>query len=135
MKQGRNRGSTTVEMCFVMPIILGILVMVIYLMFDAVNDSIVRGNCYTAIYTYREVKGRDLAGALTEGIGETMIGSDEGLSVTAGPGKGSVMARVTSDGDEGGYVYRVKSMKFETEYDKTTDRLRRWQFYGNVLWE
>lgn len=135
MKQGRNRGSTTVEMCFVMPIILGILVMVIYLMFDAVNDSIVRGNCYTAIYTYRGDKGKDLAGALTEGIGGALIGTDEGLLVTAGAGKGSVKACVHSEGDDGGYVYRVDAMEFETEYDKTTDRLRRWQFYGNVLWE
>ncbi len=72
-----NRGSATVEMCFIMPIVLGVIVMLIHTFLSCKIQGETQCNEYTAIYVSSE----------------------------------------------------------EKVYGEVSDRLRRWQLYGDVVWE
>ena len=52
LTEKNNKGNATVEMCFIMPIILWICVNVIYIFMDVIGDGVTQGECYLAIYTY-----------------------------------------------------------------------------------
>ena len=55
LTEKNNKGNATVEMCFIMPIILWICVNVIYIFMDVIGDGVTQGECYLAIYTYIDI--------------------------------------------------------------------------------
>ena len=110
-----NKGSSVVELSLIMPIIFGVLVMVIMLFLDTVRDGLVQQDGYSVIYTYEENSG------LQEKIEDTKEKVDAGASY-AGISNGN-------------YCYEKEGHVFVTEVDVCSSRLRRWQVYGNIVWE
>lgn len=109
----RNRGSATIEACLVVPIILCIVVISIFLFLDTVNDSIFMGEDYTNLYTYSQESGEK--GNIVEQSGK--------LEIVQEPRRDSTRL----------YVHQAPTIIYETDYDKVTGRLRRWQIYGDVF--
>lgn len=91
-----NRGSITIEMCFVMPIVISVVVFLILLELRGVQEGQTLGNGQVAVYEYSELYGEDTVKI------------------------------------EGNYIY---SDGCKREWNLCTDRLRRWQLYGDVLCE
>lgn len=109
----KNRGSATVEMCFIMPIIVYILVGFIYLFLYSVQDGKIQEKCYTALYTYTGQQGE----MVIEEKGKIYCNTDS----------------IDNQNSEDDNVYR--NVQYSTEYGQRTARLRRWQLYGDVLQE
>lgn len=128
-----NRGSITVEMCFVMPIIVGVIMMLIMIMLKGLNEGNALGSSQVMIYEYNEfgdgvgvlydekskVEGLENSIILDQITGEFQVSQD------------SVGVRIESvDNEE---IGAISSVGCKREKGKCTDRLRRWQLYGNVL--
>ncbi len=136
MKVGnKNRGSATVELVFIMPLLLWVMVLVIYLMFDMINDSYVQEQVYTEIYTYKDrgdTMEREMDGIINgcpvgQGDNKALWGRDhDGVYVKV---KGN---KIPSNA---AYRYVSDSVTYKTEIGVCEERLRRWQFYGDILWE
>lgn len=110
-----NKGSSVVEMSLIMPIIFSIVVMVIFLFLDTVRDGLVQQEGYSVIYTYQEGAGlheqlEEMKNAETRDAGQTVI-------------------------SDGNYRYEKEGHVCITEVDVCSNRLRRWQVYGNIVWE
>lgn len=110
-----NKGSSVVEMSLIMPIIFGIVVMVIFLFLDTVRDGLVQQEGYSVIYTYQEGVGlreqlEEMKNAKTRDAGQAVI-------------------------SDGNYRYEKEGHVCITEVDVCSNRLRRWQVYGNIVWE
>lgn len=110
-----NKGSSVVEVSLIMPIVLGMLVLVIFLFLDTINDGRVQQDGYSIIYTYQQRDG--LQGYL----------DDTGSPVAADAGEMQV--------SNGNYCYQKEGHLFITEVDVCSDRLRRWQVYGDIVCE
>lgn len=110
-----NKGSSVVELSLIMPIIFGVLVMVIMLFLDTVRDGLVQQDGYSVIYTYEENSG------LQEKIEDTKEKT----------GAGASYAGISNRN----YCYEKERHVFVTEVDVCSSRLRRWQVYGNIVWE
>ncbi len=130
-----NRGSITVEMCFVMPIVIGIVMMLVMIILRGLNEGIALGSVQVLIYEYSDID---------EGSGITYdrvndIEKLEGnmvLDQIAGGfdiGKESISLVVESSLDTNNYA--MSSQNCKRERNKCTQRLRRWQLYGDVLCE
>lgn len=119
-KLKNNNGNTTVEMCFLLPIVLWICVNVIFVFLDVIGDAVLQGECYVAIYTYENKQKQN-----TSEIIQSVIMKDHHLLCQ---GKSFVIG-------ESNYCYQGKQGTYKTEYDLCTTRLRRWQLYGDVLQE
>ena len=122
----KKKGSTTVEMCIIMPIILSLLVLFIFLFLSGANEGIVQGSTYMTLYTY-ELTGNMIE---KEGIlqGETQIlGEKMAWEIKLYMKKGNVYAKAQKLGE--------RDRIYGTEYGLCTSRLRRWQLYGDILWE
>lgn len=119
VRQGkiRNRGSATIELCFVMPVIICVVMALIFLFLDSVRDADIQSENYSALYTYRGQSAGQKSSVILNG-GE-LYGASEG----------------TLTWDFGTYMYTPGQIRYCTEYEVCTDRLRRWQFYGDVLRE
>lgn len=109
----KNKGSATVEMCFIMPVIVCIVAGLIFLFLYSIQDSQIQAACYTALYTYAGQQDE----MVVEGAGEIYSNADCLQNIQ------SLQA-----GTDGGICYR-------TEYGQRTARLRRWQLYGDVFQE
>lgn len=107
-----NRGSSTVEMCFIMPVIVIIIAATIFLFLYAIDDARHQGVGYVNLYAYR--------------------GSDEVIEGVA-IGDGEISCAYS--GEAGSYGIQRKCYIYSTEYGVRTGRLRRWQLYGDVLSE
>ncbi len=134
--ENKNRGMAVVEVTLILPIILLILVMVIHLMLDAANDSIVRGQCYTALYTYR-TEDETMGQRVERWIGDSLVGGDSGNRITWGTDGNGPYVSIEGERLPVGVAYRYVSdaVTYRTERDVCTDRLRRWQFYGDVFFK
>lgn len=108
-----NRGSSVVEISLIMPIIFGVLVLVLFLFLDTIKDGLVQQDGYCIIYTYKKESD-----AQSES-GDPVKEQEEG----------------TGHITDGRYRYENNGHVFITETDVCTDRLRRWQVYGNIVWE
>lgn len=132
-----NCGSATIEMCFVMPVILFIIVIIISLFLDSVNDGIIRGNIYTALYSYDE--GDDIGimqHSVEKDINTSAIGSVYPAMNAYGNNNEVGIDMLGNSGTSGGaYIYEPDSMRYSVESGVCTMRLRRWQMYGDILWE
>ncbi len=109
----RNRGSATVEMCFIMPIIVCIVAGLIFLFLYSIQDGQIQATCYTALYTY------------TGQQDSPVIEDADGIYSNAG------CLQALQDMQAG----TNEVVCYRTEYGKCTARLRRWQLYGDVLRE
>lgn len=116
-KENRNRGSAVIELCFVMPVVICIVVALIFLFLDSVRDADIQSESYSVLYTYRGQGGGQQEGIIADG-GE-VCGTADGTLVL----------------DFGIYMYAPRRICYRTEYGVCTGRLRRWQFYGDVLRE
>lgn len=115
-----NRGSSTIEMCFVMPIILGIIMLYVFAFIDSINNSVIRSNSYTTLYTY------NIGDSMQEEKNKCIININNHLI-------GNFSIADMSIADEDGKISLRAEGKYEVEYDLRTDRLRRWQLYGDVV--
>ena len=133
--QRPNKGSATLEAVLIMPIILIVIVMVIYLFFDCINDSTVRARMYELLYTYSEMEG-PMDENVNEAVNDVPVGNGENSAVWGRDKHGIyVKTRGMEISANGSYGYVSDSMTYRTEYDQCADRLRRWQLYGDILWE
>lgn len=108
-----NRGSATVEMCFIMPIIVCIIAGLIFLFLYSIQDGQIQAACYTELYTY------------TGQQDSPVIEDADGIYSSAGCLQALQDAQTGADG----------AVCYRTEYGQRTARLRRWQLYGDVLRE
>lgn len=115
-----NKGSATVELCFVLPVVLWICVNIIFLFLDVIGDGRTQGDGYTAIYTYTDDQMR-----LEGKFHHKVVVVDHSLLCQSRQNSGAGT----------GYFYEGSSTAYKTEYDLCTERLRRWQLYGDVLRE
>lgn len=103
-----NRGSSTVEMCFIMPLIIILITAFIYLFLYIMDDGRKQAMSYVQLYTYNS------EGEVAESYGEIYYAAAK---------------------EEGRYGIDRKMKIYKTEYGVRTGRLRRWQLYGDVLSE
>ncbi len=115
-KLKQNNGSMVVETSIVMTIVIFILISIIMFYLDALNDGIVFGDSYCSLYTYTQNSDKE---GIISGNGIIKISSD------------------CADGifETGIYKYDNPGEIFSTEFKICTDRLRRWQLYGDVFSE
>ena len=111
-----NKGSSVVEMSLIMPIIFGIVVMVIVLFLDTIRDGLVQQEGYS-VNLLLVRKGLDCMNSWKK--------SKDAETRDAGQA-------VISDGN---YRYEKEGHVCITEVDVCSNRLRRWQVYGNIVWE
>ena len=100
-----NKGSSVVEMSLIMPIIFGIVVMVIVLFLDTIRDGLVQQE-WAGLHEQLE----EMKNAETRDAGQAVI-------------------------SDGNYRYEKEGHVCITEVDVCSNRLRRWQVYGNIVWE
>lgn len=112
----KNSGSTTVEMCFVMPVVVVITIFCLMLLLIPVNDIKTQEMSYSAIYTYS---------GSADNITNEQIMLYEENGVVYGCAK-SIKEPLYS---------KNREVTYNTEYDKCTPRLRRWQMYGDIFQE
>lgn len=105
-----NRGSATVEMSFIMPVIIFIIMELIWLFLGVMCDGRRQGRAYVNLYSYA-------------GENDMVVHNADGITCT-----GIYENDTVSDS-----VSEVR--QYSTEYEKRTGRLRRWQLYGDVLSE
>ena len=115
-----NRGSSVVEMSIVMPIILGVLVLVLTLFLDTVEDSLTCRDGYSLLYTY----DKDVLGNIRE--------TNQGLQQYDYQNNNEA-GFVTFSQNK--YCYTKNDHSFIRETGVCSSRLRRWQFYGDVIFE
>lgn len=114
-KKMNNKGSSVVELSLVMPIVLGVVVMVLILFTDTISDGLIQQDGYSVIYTYQE-KERVWNNPVETGSSENLKQAHTNIS-------------------EGKYQFEKDGHVFITEVDVCSNRLRRWQVYGNIVWE
>lgn len=136
VKENLNRGSATLEMTLVIPLVLWIIVNVIFIFIDSINDSVIRSEVYTSLYSYNvDVSNEEEEGKLLLNINEHLIGVYTIDELELSSDDGVVSVAMDSGGVSGGEIheYKIKDMEFSTEFDLCTSRLRRWQLYGDIL--
>ncbi|MCM1287853.1 MAG: hypothetical protein NC240_06035 [Clostridium sp.] len=111
----KNSGSTTVEMCFVMPIVIFVTIFCLMLLLMPVHDIQMQELSYSAIYTY-------------SGDGSVI---NEQIRVYEENGFVYGCAKQI----KAPLQYKDREITYKTEYDKCTPRLRRWQMYGDIFQE
>ena len=112
----KNSGSTTVEMCFVMPIVIVVTIFCLMLLLMPVHDIQTQEQSYSAIYTYSGDSGNLV---------------NEQIRVYEENGFVYGCARQIKASSH----YKNREITYKTEYDKCTPRLRRWQMYGDIFQE
>lgn len=118
----KNDGSAVVEMSLIMPILFGICVLVLTIFLDTVEDSLTCMDGYSILYTYDE-----------NGLSEIwdhnqMINQSENPEETAYEnGVGIIMDHQLR--------YEKKGHTFIMETGVCSSRLRRWQLYGDIIFE
>lgn len=120
IKNKTNQGSTTLEMCFIMPIIITIVFMIIMLFLACTDDGIVQGTIYANMYKYCRDEEESVIKQNIQNEIKTASVLDNKIDVSVKKSHGKLT--VYADGKE-----------YSTEIDKCTNRLRRWQMYGNII--
>lgn len=119
-----NRGSITVEMCMVMPIVIAVVMMLIMLLVRGANEGTALGISQLKVY-----QCSDNPGTGNQELEHKMILNKlEGSLVIE---KKEIYAVAEGYRDD-------ESISVQTcrrERDRCSDRLRRWQLYGDTIWE
>ena len=133
-----NEGTAVVEATFIIPVVVFIVVAVIFLFLDVINDAVIQGNVYYELYTISNADDLNtFKGELEQKIENEIIGVGNKPNICPGLSSGNLFCEINAKEGLGGKIYRYqgKKINFKREYDKCTDRLRRWQLYGDILWE
>lgn len=114
-----NKGYSTVEMSYVMTIVIFLCIAIIFLFVNVLQDGMIFGDCYSELYTYKT--GDESKYDVEVQNYQIEISPDQGKN---------------SEDYEGLiYNYSVPDYVFKTEYETCSMRLRRWQLYGDVFSE
>lgn len=105
-----NKGSATVELSLIMPLVLFAVIFCVYIIANVYVDALAQETGYSSIYTYIEKEKTNKAVELKNGC-----------------------AFCTPENFRGLGNYTNNKVTYKTEIDKCTSRLRRWQLYGNIL--
>ena len=133
-----NKGSTIVEVTFIMPILIFIIVAVIFLFLDVINDAVVQGDGYLGIYEISVGDNKKkINNKMNSNLETEMVGTGNTPDVSIGIVSGELAAYIRTQNVNGGSIYRYQgeNVCYKREYDKCTQRLRRWQLYGDLLRE
>ncbi|MBQ8924476.1 MAG: hypothetical protein IJ053_06740 [Lachnospiraceae bacterium] len=133
-----DRGSAVVEMTLIMPIIIFIMVFVLFWFLDVINDGIVQGETYSELYTLSIGDNAEIMESnLVETFDSQIVGNTNIPQVEIRADRGIIYAYIDSSDLQGGgvYLYQGSRNTFSREYNLCTDRLRRWQLYGDLLRE
>ena len=126
-----NRGSITVEMSFIMPIVIGIVMMLISIILMGLNEGASLGTSQVIVYEYDELGQQKNSSRRWEELQEKLVLDDIRGNIYV---ENNVVIATVSSLDSGG-KYSVSGRGCKKEWDMCTDRLRRWQLYGDVLHE
>ncbi|MCR5291858.1 MAG: hypothetical protein K6E28_03085 [Eubacterium sp.] len=121
-----NRGSITVEASFIMGIVVIIVYLSVYGYIYTLDREIARANVNEAIYTVT-VNDPEEHIKNAEGGGNPLIWTEADYAGSVGSGDVSMSASFDMKGKT--------VVTGKTEYDVCTDRLRRWQLYGDLAEE
>ncbi|MBQ9232755.1 MAG: hypothetical protein IJ167_01790 [Lachnospiraceae bacterium] len=134
--KNNNSGSTIIEVSLIMPIVIAIIVSVIFIFMDVINDAIIQGNGYCGIYLISVGDSEEsIENTIYSKINEEIVGVGNVpyLSLESVDGEIAVYIYINKNGDT--YTYQGENVCYKREFNKCTQRLRRWQLYGDVLWE
>ena len=137
-KLDNNKGMATIEVTFIMPILIFIICAILFLFLDIINDGIVQGEAYVRLYAISVGDDADsISAALIKEYEEKVVGTGNTPKVSVGTDDGKIFADIDGSSNAGGNIYNYQGVKrlYEREYELCTDRLRRWQLYGDILWE
>ncbi len=127
-----NRGSITVEMSLVMPMVLIIIFELIMMLVNMINQAVIQGNSYKSLYTFSAVENNlHEENLLQRVINLEMTLNKEGCQVDLVQKEDEVEINIIS----GGNVSSMRNIIYSSEEGKCTSRLRRWQLYEDVLQE
>ena len=130
-----DRGYATVELTLIMPLLVILIILITGLFIDTVNDAALRAESYEYLYTYNRYSAESPKEKGELSFSHTLMGhAGTGAEVFTAGGEVAVSAFHMERKVDGGYA-TGSSAEYRTEYDKTTERLRRWQLYGDYLWE
>lgn len=118
----KNRGSAVVEMSLIMPILFGIFVLVLTLFLDTAEDSLTCREGYSLLYAYDENGLPDM-----RKNNQTILEYENPKEAAYEEGVGMVMDHQ--------YRYEKRGHTFMMETGVCSSRLRRWQFYGDIIFE
>lgn len=128
-----NRGSITIEMCFVMPIVVTVIMLLIMLIMRGLNEGNALGAAQSMVYEYSDFKDGD---KLFNAPGEDIKQLENSIMLDRITGsfnitEDSIRLGIGSMNEDD--LHSISSVGCSRERNKCTDRLRRWQLYGNVL--
>lgn len=129
-----NKGNTTVEMCFVMPIIVFVIILFVGLYLNLIITSKIWGDTYIMMYSYYKPELDRLQ--IEEDICERFNSEEVEVDYISAD-SGRIKLEITQDNREQvrEYMHSYEKIFLNREYDLCTSRLRRWQLYGDVFFE
>lgn len=152
-----NRGSSVIEMCFVMPIVIVVVFVVINMMLTQINKSIVLGRMYQTTYNKESYIANSsgntdaeeaLENSLEENLTSELSFADNiSVNVAINSGKtnvlniipGNLQTEIGFDENNIGIFlildsgYSSNELQVNEEIRDTGNNLRRWQLYGKIL--
>lgn len=132
MRKIDNKGSATVEISIIMPVILLIIVMIIKLYMGLIYEGNVCGNVYSELYLYDMSDNGDKSEGEIRGLEDRLGEISDSLLVYEGDGC-SLIAELSDGNISISSKSEAENITYKTEYNKCSSRLRRWQLYGDVI--
>ncbi len=127
-----NKGSITVEMCLVMPLVLMVVFNMIMIIINLINQSVVQSSSYVSLYSYSGREDIIYEEALLEKtLKEKIVLNSAACQAELKQDKEEVVINIK----EAVKVSAMDNVFYQSEEGKGTTRLRRWQLYGDVLQE
>ncbi len=133
-----NIGSAVVEVTLLMPVLIFIIISIVFLFMDIINDAVIQGESYCGMYGISVGDSKEiLLKKIRDCADEKIIGSGNSPDVSIEFISGEMTVSIDLNNLTGGniYIYQGEDAEYKREYDKCTDRLRRWQLYGDKLRE
>lgn len=118
----KNRGSAIVEISLIMPIIFGVIFLLLMLYIDTIKDSQTCREGYSMLYTYYENNMAD-----ADNAGQIFVNNTKSDSTEQANGTFAILDKHC--------CYEKNEHIFMREIDLSSSRLRRWQFYGDTIFE
>lgn len=128
-----NIGSITVEITLIMPLLLLVTVLMIKLFLNTIVYTTELGDVYGRVYTCSDdnwtvISLEEFQDKLEA---ESRIRGDYEVFLNNHNGNTDISVITSHNGN----WYENNEFHFNMEYGKCTDRLRRWQLYGDVICE
>ena len=105
---------------------------------DIINDAVVQGESYCGIYAISIGDNEErIKDKIISSLENELVGSGNTPEISLKVMSGELETYIRTRYISGGNIYRYmgENTSYKREYDKCTQRLRRWQLYGDVLWE